>query len=100
MTAKKSNQSVGIIATIFTSVVAPTLVALFTTAIKDAPAPPDPPANSQAKVVTTGTASPPVTLLPPTPAERQALVVRSAYRWQPAATSQPPTALAGSVRQY
>jgi hypothetical protein len=82
MAVRNSKQSAGIVATIFTSLVAPTLVALFTTAIKDGAGPVAVPANSPADTITSG--SPPsVTLLPPMPEERQQVVIRSAYRWQP-----------------
>jgi hypothetical protein len=100
MVARKSNQSGGIIATIFTTIVAPTLVALVTTAIKDVPVRPSTQPNTPAISSSRPATLPAVTLLPPSPAERQAVVVRSSYRWQPVGMPPAPTALPGTIRQY
>ncbi len=85
MAVKQPNPMVRIVATVFTSVVAPTLVALITTTIRDSPRP----VGTQTVCSYGGGSAsapasvPTVTLLPPAPVPAQAPLV-----WRPVTTTE------------
>lgn len=96
MAAKQANPVVRIIATVFTSVVAPTLVALLTTSIRDSPHP------LGTQTVSTypsdekmEDANPTVTLLPPAP-----LPMPMPTLWRPAAAAESSAAGTRNVARY
>src|SRR5436853_7411015 len=83
MAAQQSGRLARVIATLFTTLVAPTLVTLITTTIKDAPRPDtaDPLALNRVIQASEG-AAPTVTLLPPTAVEVRPVAVGAPLVWR------------------
>jgi hypothetical protein len=85
MAAKQSSPVVRVFVTLFTSLVAPTFVALITTAIHEAPKPDGTQTVSSYRGVPAPTTAPApaVTLLPPAPVALPSATSRAPLVWRP-----------------